>query len=145
MTQEKGCILFLCVANSARSQMAEGIARKYLGDHFVIMSAGSKPSKALHPITIEILTENNLRVDVMKPKSIDQLPSEFMSNLDFVITLCADEACPVTLTQKAKRIHWLIPDPLNAIDVDMRTGFRRAYTLLEERIEQLASHLYRHS
>lgn len=102
-------ILFLCVANSARSQLAEGLARSILGPKFQIESAGSQPSK-VNPLAIEALKEVGIDISGHHSKSVDVLSPEFLVNLDYVITLCAEEVCPVLLSN-AKKLHWPHPDP----------------------------------
>lgn len=102
-------ILFMCVANSARSQLAEGIGKNILGPLAEIRSAGSQPSR-VNPLAIEALQEIGIDISQHTSKSVEDLPEDFVKNLDFVITLCAEEVCPVILT-KAKKIHWPLPDP----------------------------------
>jgi arsenate reductase len=105
-------ILFLCVGNSARSQMAEGLAKNMLGDNFNIKSAGSKPSGEIHPNAIACMDDIGINIRDQYSKHIDNLDKEFMSNLDYVITLCAEEVCP-SLPIATKRLHWINEDPVN--------------------------------
>ncbi len=95
-------ILFLCVANSARSQMAEGLAKNIFGDKAEIQSAGSQPSGKVNPIAIEALKEIGIDISKNYSKFYDELPAKFFADLDYVITLCADEVCPVLSSQKQK-------------------------------------------
>lgn len=99
-------ILFLCVANSARSQMAEGLARSLYGSGAVIASAGSKPSR-VNPYAIEVMKEAGIDLGTHHSKSVDDVDP---ANVDVVITLCAEEVCPVFLGN-VRRLHWPIPDP----------------------------------
>jgi arsenate reductase len=99
-------ILFLCVANSARSQMAEGVARSLAPPGVTVSSAGSKPSK-VNPFAIKALDEIGIDIRGHSSKSVDTIPPD---GVEVVITLCAEEECPVFLG-KAKRIHWGLPDP----------------------------------
>lgn len=99
-------LLFLCVANSARSQMAEGIARSLAPAGVTVSSAGSKPSR-VNPLAIQALAELGLDIRGHFSKSVDSIPPE---GVDVVITLCAEEECPVFLG-KARRLHWGLPDP----------------------------------
>jgi len=105
-------ILFLCVANSARSQMAEGLAKEILGDGHDIQSAGSIPSGEVHPNAIIAMDEIGIDIRNQFSKSIDDLDKDFIDNLDFAITLCAEEVCPM-LPSKAENLHWVNEDPAN--------------------------------
>ncbi len=102
-------LLFLCVANSARSQMAEGIARALAPPSVRISSAGSRPSR-LNPLAIKALAEIGLDISGHRSKSVDSIPPD---DVDAVVTLCAEEVCPVFLG-KALRLHWGLPDPAAA-------------------------------
>ncbi|MEX0744090.1 MAG: arsenate reductase ArsC, partial [Phycisphaeraceae bacterium] len=99
-------ILFLCVANSARSQMAEGLARRFLGPEVEVMSAGSQPSR-LNPYAVEAMAEIGIDISTQRSKSIDEVPAE---EFDYVVTLCAEEVCPV-VPGRVRRLHWPIADP----------------------------------
>ena len=105
-------ILFLCIGNSARSQMAEGLAKKMLGSKYTIKSAGSMPSGSVHPNAVLAMNEIGIDISDQYSKSIKDIDDDFMNNLDFVITLCAEEICP-TLNNDAKKIHWMNEDPDN--------------------------------
>jgi arsenate reductase len=99
-------LLFLCVANSARSQMAEGIARSLAPAGVKVSSAGSKPTR-VNPLAIQALDEIGLDLRGHVSKGVETIPP---GDVDVVITLCAEEECPVFLG-KARRIHWGLPDP----------------------------------
>jgi len=105
-------ILFLCVANSARSQMAEGLARSMLGQGHNIQSAGSIPSGEVHPNAVIAMDEIGIDIRDQFSKSTDDLDKDFINNLDYAITLCAEEVCPV-LPNKAQNLHWMNEDPVN--------------------------------
>ncbi|MGC9271357.1 VOC family protein [Acidiphilium sp.] len=130
-------ILFLCVANSARSQMAEGLARAALGDDFRIFSAGSKPSK-VNPYAIEAMAEQGIDISEHVSKSVDTIDP---ASIDLVITLCAEEVCPV-LPGRVQRLHWPIPDPASSDPTlspdDIRQRFREARDRIAGRIAVLA-------
>lgn len=106
MSEAKKSILFLCVANSARSQMAEGLGRLIFGDRAIVQSAGSEPSK-VNPYAIEVMHEIGVDLGTHHSKSVETIDP---AGVDIVITLCAEEVCPVFLG-RAKRLHWPIPDP----------------------------------
>ena len=99
-------LLFLCVQNSARSQMAEGIARALCPDEVIVASAGSSPSR-VRPEATAALAEIGIDISHHRSKSVERLSGQ---KFDAVITLCADEICPVWLGQ-AHRLHWGLPDP----------------------------------
>ena len=105
-------ILFLCVGNSARSQIAEGLAKEMLGSSHNIQSAGSNPTGNIHPSAICTMKEIGIDISHQRSKSIDNLDTNFLDNLDFVVTLCSEEICSV-LPSKAKKLHWLNVDPAN--------------------------------
>jgi arsenate reductase (thioredoxin) len=102
-------ILFMCVANSARSQLAEGLARQVFPDA-EIQSAGSHPAK-LNPFAVKAMEEVGVDISKHYSKSIDQLSPRFLVGIDYIITLCAEEVCPTVVAQGAKKLHWPFPDP----------------------------------
>lgn len=104
-------LLFLCVANSARSQMAEGIARQLAGDSLRVQSAGSQPSR-LNPLAAAALAEIGVDSSAQRSKSVDEIDP---ATVDTVITLCAEEVCPVFLGA-ARRLHWPLPDPAGHVE-----------------------------
>ncbi|MBI5513476.1 MAG: arsenate reductase ArsC [Deltaproteobacteria bacterium] len=99
-------LLFLCVANSARSQLAEALARRAYGDRVRVQSAGSRPSR-VNPCAVEVLREIGYDLSTHHSKSVDAIDP---STVDTVVTLCAEEVCPVFLG-RARRLHWPLPDP----------------------------------
>jgi arsenate reductase len=103
-------VLFLCVANSARSQIAEGIARALAPSGVGVSSAGSQPT-AVRPQAVAVLEEIGL--DISGHSSTGTADVE--GDVDAVITLCAEEVCPVWLGS-AWRLHWDLPDPAGAGD-----------------------------
>jgi len=99
-------ILFLCVANSARSQIAEGVARSIAPPDIKVWSAGSKPT-SVRPEAIAVLKEIGVDISEHRSKHMSEIsPAE----VDTVITLCGEEECPLFLG-KAERLHWGLPDP----------------------------------
>jgi len=106
MNEAKKSILFLCVANSARSQMAEGLARMIFGSRVPLQSAGSEPTK-VNPYAIEVMRELGVDLQTHHSKSVQDIDP---ATVGTVITLCAEEVCPVFLGQ-SRRLHWPIPDP----------------------------------
>jgi len=88
--------------------MAEGWARHLFGEHIKVFSAGSAPSK-VNPLAIDAMREVGIDIGDHKSKSIDAIN---IAQMDLVITLCADEVCPV-VPGKVTRLHWPFPDPAN--------------------------------
>jgi arsenate reductase len=127
-------ILFLCVANSARSQMAEGLARHLLGPVADIMSAGSAPTKP-NPYAIEAMADRGIDITTHTSKSFASLDA---AAFDYVITLCAEEICP-WLPGKTQRLHWPIDDPASSDPAltpeDLRARFAAARNEIEAKIE----------
>lgn len=127
-------ILFLCVQNSARSQMAEGLAKKSLPPEINIYSAGSSPAKQVHPMAIEVMNKAGVDISNQHPKQITDIP---LGKVDVVITLCAEEIC-VNLPVSVKRETWLLPDPAAENDFDKRKeAFCKIRELLQEHIMKL--------
>lgn len=132
--------LFLCVANSARSQMAEGVARMLLGDRVRVQSAGSAPSR-VNPYAVEVMRELGYDLTSHRSKSVDTIDP---ATVDTVITLCAEEVCPVLLGA-ARRLHWPVRDPASddpALSRDeMLSRFRAARDEIQARLEAFAAQL----
>jgi arsenate reductase len=126
-------LLFLCVANSARSQMAEGLARKRFPG-LRIQSAGSRPSR-VNPYAIEALAEEGIDASMHRSKSVEEIDP---ATVELVITLCAEEVCPLFLG-KAEKLHWPIPDPASddpaLTPEQMRERFRQGRDEIRRRLE----------
>ena len=126
-------VLFLCVANSARSQMAEGLARARFGDRASVQSAGPNPAtvnryaiEALADVGIDISQHTSTHVDSVDPDSVD-----------LVITLCAEEVCPV-FPAHVRHLAWPLPDPAGAgTDDEQRARFRHTRDEIARRLEAL--------
>ena len=129
-------ILFLCVANSARSQMAEGLARALLGPEVDVLSAGSAPSR-LHPLAVDALNELGIDISPQRSKGVESIEP---AGIDLVITLCAEEVCPVFLG-RARRLHWPLPDPAAASGDAAPQRFREVRDELKKRILRLKDKL----
>ena len=126
-------ILFLCVANSARSQMAEGIARLLAPAGIKIMSAGSYPS-SVRPEAVKVMKEIGIDISGHRSKNVSEIP---LPEADTVITLCAEEECPVFLGN-ARRLHWGMPDPASACGTEENrlNAFRQTRDELRRRISE---------
>jgi arsenate reductase len=130
-------ILFLCVANSARSQMAEGIARSLARAGVTVSSAGSKPSK-VNPLAIRALDEIGIDIRGHHSKSVEAISPECVQ---VVITLCAEEVCPIFLG-RARRIHWGFSDPAGngATEEEQLQSFREVRDELMMRLSVVFGH-----
>jgi arsenate reductase len=128
-------ILFMCVANSARSQLAEGIAKQVFGNKADIRSAGSQPTK-VNPFAIRALNEVGAEFRSLYSKTVEDLPRDFVDQLDYVITLCAEEVCPIIIS-KAKKLHWPLPDPAgkDGSDDEQMARFRKTRDEIRKRLE----------
>ena len=124
-------ILFLCVANSARSQMAEGLARAMLPDTVEVASAGSAPGQ-LNPLAVDALFEVGIDISGHRSKPLEDVSPE---TADLIVTLCAEEVCPY-VPGPVRRLHWPIADPAATNDI---AAFRTARDQIKARIEVLAS------
>jgi arsenate reductase len=135
-------ILFLCVANSARSQMAEGLARQIFPG-LRIQSAGSRPTR-VNPYALEVLAEVGIDAGAQVSKNVQELDP---AAVDLVITLCAEEVCPLFLGQ-AERLHWPIPDPASDDPAltpdDLLARFRAGRDDLLRRLEALKADRFPH-
>ncbi len=114
-------ILFLCVANAARSQIAEGLARHLYRGRADIQSAGSAPGR-LHPDAVEALREIGIDISGQRSKSVHTID---LTAVDVVITLCADEVCPVVPGGTFERLHWPMADPTVRAPGDSMARFRQ--------------------
>ena len=133
-------ILFLCVANSARSQMAEGLGRMLFGSDARVQSAGSDPSR-VNPYAVEVMREVGVDLNSHHSKSVQSIAPQ---SVDTVITLCAEEVCPAFLGQ-AKRFHWPIPDPASPDASipreEMLQRFRTARDTIRKKLEEAREEL----
>ena len=103
----KPSVLFVCVANSCRSQMAEALAKALVGDQWQIWSAGSSPSGRVHPLAMHLMQEIGLDLSTYRSKGLDDVPQQ---RWDYVVTMGCGDECPTV--QARHRIDWAIPDPV---------------------------------
>jgi protein-tyrosine-phosphatase len=127
-------VLFLCVANSARSQMAEGIARSLMPPDIKVWSAGSQPTQVRQE-AIAVLHEMGIDISHNRAKSVSEIPA---GEVDTVITLCGEEECPLFLG-KARRLHWGFVDPVavEGGETQRLNAFRCVRDELQRRIAAL--------
>ena len=113
--------------------MAEGLARQIFGERAEVASAGSHPS-TVNPHAVEVMAEIGIDITGQVSKSVDTID---VSVLDLVVTLCAEEVCPI-LPGGVRRQHWPIADPAAAEPSDPLARFRLTRELIHEKIEGLA-------
>ena len=127
-------ILFLCVANSARSQLAEGLARRLAPPGTQVFSAGSEPG-TINPLAVRALAEVGVDASAQHSKGLDAIP---LGEIDLVVTLCAEEVCPL-FPHPVRKLHWPLPDPAKATGTDdaRLAAFRAVRDELSNRLETL--------
>ena len=129
-------ILFICTANAARSQMAEGMFRARYGDQYEVSSAGTHPSSQLSPRAVQVMQEIGIDISGHRPKHIDEFSGV---SFDIVITLCdrAHEECPI-LPRAKTMIHKGFPDPhlTPGDDEGILDGYRSVRNLISAWIDQ---------
>jgi arsenate reductase len=106
----KANVLFLCMGNSARSQMAEAFLRHYASDDFEAYSAGVEP-KGLNPLTVQVMQEIGL--DMSQAHSKDMREYLGRKNFGYLVVVCSDaeEKCPVIFVNVRQRLYWPFEDP----------------------------------
>lgn len=133
----KKSIYFLCTGNSCRSQMAEGWAKKILGDEWEVKSAGIE-AHGLNPKAVQAMKE--ISIDISDQTS-DIIDPKILNNADLAVTLCGDAAdkCPMTPPQ-VRREHWGFDDPAKAEGTEEEKWqvFQRVRDQIGERIKQFA-------
>ena len=128
MNESKIKIVFVCVENARRSQMAQGFAEALGQGKLEVYSAGSRPSLEIDPLVIEVMKEKGIDLTAKRPKGLNDLPP---IEMDYLITMGCEETCPAVLAKKI--IEWKIPDPKGkSIDV-----FREVRDLIEDKIKTL--------
>lgn len=127
-------VLFLCIRNSARSQMAEGLLRAMAGDRYDVASAGIAAG-TVRPEAIAVMREVGIDISAHRSKGAAELAGE---RFDLVVTTCdeAKEACPL-FPGAATMLHWSLPDPVAAGGEARLAAFRAVRDALRERIREL--------
>ncbi len=131
-------VLFLCVHNSARSQIAEGLLRDIAGDFIDVYSAGSEPSR-VNPFALRVLQDRGIDASGQYSKNVQQFVN---GPFDYVITLCDEEVCPF-FPGAVTRLYWGMPDP-SAVqgDTDEKLeAFRRTADALDARLQEFVQTL----
>ena len=125
-------ILFVCVENAGRSQMAQGFAEAFGKGKVQVYSAGSRPSSHINPLAIEVMKEKGIDLSGRRPRGLNDLPSVEM---DYLITMGCEETCPAVPAKKI--IEWEIADPKGK-PID---EVRRIRDMLEDKVKRLLEEL----
>lgn len=126
-------ILFVCVENANRSQMAEAFARARGGPEVVALSAGSRPSGRVNPRATRFMAERNIDLGTQHSKSLDEVGD---APFDAVVTMGCGDACPWIAA--ARHIDWTLPDPKLLTDDE----FRRVRDEIERLVLNLLAELH---
>ena len=121
-------ILFVCIENSNRSQMAQAFANMYGAGDIQAYSAGSRPSGIINPKAIATMKELGYELTTHQSKSLDELPDVLF---DYAITMGCGDACP--LVRATHREDWNIPDPRNMDDA----AFREVRNMIRDKVKDL--------
>ena len=128
MSKETKKILFVCVQNASRSQMAQGFAEALGKGRVEVYSAGSRPSSHINPQAIEVMKEKDIDLSGRRPKGLNDLPPVEM---DYLVTMGCEEVCPAVPARRI--IEWQIPDPKGK-PID---EIRKIRDMLEDRVKVL--------
>ncbi|MFI5036802.1 MAG: arsenate reductase ArsC [Acidimicrobiales bacterium] len=132
MSAPRAAILFLCVHNAGRSQMAAAFAREIGGDDVVVYSAGSAPGEALNPAVVDAMAERGLDISRETPRA---LTDEMGRGADAIVTMGCGDACPI---YPGKRyVDWELPDPAGRSVEEIRP----IRDEIERRVRQLVAEL----
>ena len=133
-------VLFLCVHNSARSQMAEAFLKKYAGDRFEVESAGLEPG-SLNPFVVRAMSEVGIDISHNSTKSVFEL---FKAGrvFQYVVTVCSKEAaekCPI-FPGLSEKLHWPFSDPstFTGSDEEIMAGVRKVRDQIEAAVKDFA-------
>jgi len=106
MSQDRPVVLFLCVHNAGRSQMAAALLARHAGDTIVIHSAGSMPGETLNPAVVAAMAELGIDISAERPK---KLTDEMAHEADVIVTMGCGDSCPVYAGKRY--VDWELPDP----------------------------------
>ncbi len=125
-------VLFLCLGNSCRSQMAEGLLRHLGAARFEAHSAGTIPSY-VHPRAIEVMAELGVDISTQRSKHVSEFTGQAF---DFVISLCGESNCPSFTGKTGTSLHWPFADPVGAAgsNDEVLEAFRKVRDAIKARI-----------
>ena len=120
-------VLFLCIGNSIRSQIAEGFARKYGSDVMQAASAGFSPASIVQPLTKKVMEEKNINLDEHFPKDLEHVP---MSGFDLIVNI-SGKKLPTKMPMEVR--DWKVEDPMGKTEAE--------YVIARDQIEHLVMRL----
>lgn len=130
-------ILVLCTGNSARSQMAETILARAVGDRFDVLSAGTEPAARVHPLAVEVMAEAGYDLSTKRPKHLREYLG--IAPVHTVIIVCdgAAKSCPAIWPDAHERLLWPFPDPaaVEGDETTRRQAFRQVRDAIAERVQ----------
>ncbi|MBI3181952.1 MAG: phosphate signaling complex protein PhoU [Myxococcales bacterium] len=134
-------VLFICVGNSARSQMAEGFARRLFPPGIRVWSAGSRPAEGLSPRAVQVMREAGIDITGQRPKAVAEVP---LGDVDTVITLCSEEVS-LPLPGELRRERWELSDPGSTPGGEeiVLQAFRETRDAIRDRISAFLAELER--
>ena len=128
MSKEKIKIVFVCVENARRSQMAEGFAKAFGQGKVEVYSAGSRPSSQIDPLVIDVMKEKGIDLTAKRPKGLNELPP---IEMNYLVTMGCEETCPAIPAKKI--VEWEIPDPKGR-SIEF---FRKVRDIIEGKLKSL--------
>src|SRR5579884_4466584 len=126
--QDRPRVIFVCIENSNRSQMAEAFARIHGGDRVIAFSAGSRPSGRVNPKAVEAMAELGYDLTTHQSKGLDEFNGQMF---DAAVTMGCGDECPLVLAKR--RLDWQIPDPKEMTP----ERFREVRDLIEAKVKEL--------
>jgi arsenate reductase len=136
----KPAILVLCTGNSARSQMAEAILRRQVGDHFEVLSAGTEPAPRVNPLAVEVMAEKGYDLSGQHPKHLREYLGKAQVHTVIIVCDGAAKSCPAIWPGARERLMWPFPDPaaVDGEESERREAFRVVRDAIAERVEDWA-------
>jgi arsenate reductase len=129
---KKKLVLFVCIENSCRSQMAEVFANKLASDVIRAYSAGSRPGDIINPKAVQSMLDLGYDMQGLRPKYVTEIP---VKKFDYVITMGCGDTCPVI--PAVHHTDWAIPDPKEMPPQE----FRVVRNMIRDRVEQLGKEI----
>lgn len=126
-------LLFVCVENACRSQMAAAFARSHAGPDVEVFGAGSDPADEVNPLTVEFMAERGVDLSASVPRSVDELPDE---RFDVLVSMGCGDRCPTVPADR--RIEWELPDPKELPNDEFRAIRDEIETRVRDLLDGLA-------